>query len=246
MTPSLSFLRRLPGTGRVLRALGISGVPATGYFGAGWSLSTLLLLYWIETVLVTLVVSVLILVHRHRTRKAGHWNAESTVTTTRKGRTTTRTRKTTFLVSFLQIMVFFTAGHGVFVAVFVLQVFPQEIGPAARVSVAALTDGLVAIALFLLASLLLDFRGIGERPFRWVERLAGRARGRMIVTHLTIIFGATAMSVFEAPLAFLAVFVGLKSLVDLGGLLPDREARLSAARTAEADEQVLPPTGMTA
>lgn len=39
----------------MLRALGVSGVPAAGYFGAGWSLGTLLLLYWLETILVTLL-----------------------------------------------------------------------------------------------------------------------------------------------------------------------------------------------
>lgn len=225
MDAILSSLRRVPGAGRVLRALGIGGVPATGYFGAGWSLGTLLLLYWLETILVTLVVAILILRHRHATRRAGHWGSEYSVTTTRGGRTTTRSGTTTFLKSFLGVMVPFTAGHGIFVFVFVFLVFPQEVGPAARLSPDALADGMTAIALFLLASLLLDLPGIGERPFGWVERLAQRAQGRMLVTHLTIIFGATAMAALDAPVAFLVVFVALKSLLDLGDLLPDRDAR---------------------
>jgi hypothetical protein len=223
VTASLSSLRRLPGAGRVLRALGLGGVPATGYFGVGWSLGTLLLLYWLETILVTLVVAVLILRHRDATRKAGHWSSEYSVTTTRGGRTTTRSGS--FLGSFLGVMIPFTAGHGVFVAVFALLVFPQEIGPEARVSPGALADGMIAIAAFLLASLIFDLLGIGERPFHWVERLAQRAQGRMIVTHLTIIFGAAAMAAFEAPVAFLVVFVALKSLLDLGGMLPDSDPR---------------------
>jgi len=234
LTPSLFLLRRLPGMGRVLRALGIGGVPAAGYFGAGWSLGTLLLLYWLETILVTLVVSLLIVRHRQATRRAGHWNAEYTVTTTRMGRRTTRTANTTFLKSFLAVMVPFTAGHGVFVAAFAFLVFPDQLGPAARVSLDAVGDGLAGIAIFLLASLLFDLRGIGQRPFGWVDRLAQRAQGRMIVTHLTIIFGAGAMAATEAPLAFLAVFVALKSLLDLGGLLSDREPKPKAARPAEA------------
>jgi hypothetical protein len=234
VNPSLSLLRRLPGMGRVLRALGIGGVPAAGYFGAGWSLGTLLLLYWLETILVTLVVAVLILRHRHATRTAGHWNAGYTVTTTRWGRTRTRTANTSFLKTFLGVMVPFTAGHGVFVLVFAFLVFPDELGPGARVSLDALADGMAGIGIFLLASLLLDLRGIGQRPFRWVDRLAQRAQGRMLVTHLTIIFGAAAMAVFEAPLALLAVFVVLKALLDLGGLLPDREPKPKAARPAEA------------
>lgn len=228
MHSRLSFLHRLPGTGRVLRAVGIGGVPAGGYFGAGWSVGTLLLLYWLETVFVTLLVSLLIVIHRARSRKAGHWNREYTVTTTRNGRTTNRTGRTTFLKTFLAVMIPFTAGHGVFVAVFVFQMFPQEIGPGARVSWEALADGAAAIGLFLLTGLLFDLRGIGERPFRWVEGQAGRAQMRMIVTHLTILFGAVALAVFEGAFAFLAIFVGLKSLVDLGGVLPDREAKPEA------------------
>jgi hypothetical protein len=215
----LSFLRRLPGTGRVLRALGISGVPATGYFGAGWSVSTLLLLYWVETVLMTLVISVLIVIHRRATRTGGRWSAGHTVRSSWGDRRGT----TSYLASFLSLMVPFTAGHGIFVAVFVFQAFPQTFGPDARPSLDALTDGMIAIGLFLLASLLLDLPGIGRQPFHWLERLTRRAKGRMFVTHLTIIFGAAALAAFEAPIAFLAVFVGLKALLDLGGLLPDRD-----------------------
>jgi hypothetical protein len=224
----------------VLRALGLGGVPATGYFGAGWSLGTLLLLYWLETILVTLVVAILVVRHRHATRKAGHWNSEYSVTTTRGGRTTTRSGTTTFLKSFLGVMIPFTAGHGIFVAAFAFLVFPEEIGPAARVSPDALADGMIAIAVFLFVSLLFDLPGIGERPFQWVERLAQRAQGRMIVTHLTIIFGAGAMAAFEAPLGFLVVFVALKSLLDLGGMLPDRDPRPKVPRAVKALGRRLP------
>ena len=208
MNASLSTsLSRLPGAGRVVRALGLGGVPATGYFGAGWSLGTLLLLYWLETILVTLVVAILILRHRSATRKAGHWNTAYSVTTSRGGRTSTRSGKTTFLKGFLGVMVPFTAAHGIFVAVFVFLVFPQELGPAAHVSPGALAGGLVAIAAFLLAGLVFDLWGIADRPFSWVERMTHRAQGRMVVTHLTIIFGAGAMALLEAPLGFLVVFV---------------------------------------
>jgi hypothetical protein len=233
-------LRRLPGAGRVVRALGLSGVPATGYFGAGWSLGTLLLLYWLETILVTLVVAILILRHRSATRKAGHWNTAYSVTTSRGGRTSTRSGKTSFLTGFLGVMVPFTAGHGIFVAVFAFLVFPQEIGPAAVVSADALADGMTAVAVFLLASLLLDLPGIAERPFSWVEGLANRAQGRMVVTHLTIIFGAGAMALLEAPLGFLLVFVVLKSLLDLGGMLPARDPGPKVPRAVKALGRRLP------
>lgn len=236
MSARLSSLRRLPGAGRVLRALGLGGVPATGYFGAGWSVGTLLLLYWLETILVTAVVSFLIVCHRRSTRKAGHWSGS--VAFTSGGKTTIRSA--TFLQSFLGVMVPFTLVHGVFVAAFAFLVFPQELGPPAGVSADAVTDGLTAIAVFLLASLLFDLPGIGARPFHWVERLANRAQGRMIVTHLTIILGAGAMFALDAPLGFLVVFVGLKSLLDLGGMLPDRPPKPQASRAVKALGRRLP------
>lgn len=127
----LSFLRRLPGMGRLLRTLGISGVPVTGYFGAGWPLGTLLLLYWLETILITLVVAALILLHRRSTRKAGHWNHDYTITFERQGKETTRTGKTTFLRYFLGIMIPFTAVHGIFVLLLALFVFPEHLGAEA-------------------------------------------------------------------------------------------------------------------
>lgn len=212
-------LRRLPGAGQVVRALGVGGVPATGFFAAGWSIGTLLVLYWLETILVTVVVSVVILGHRRATRSANRRHDPS-----RGQRSSNGSHGASTLRDFLSVMVPFTAGHGVFVAAFAFLVFPQEVGPEAGVSFVALRDGLLGITIFILAGLVLDLVRIGRRPFQWVERMRYRAQGRMIVTHLTIIFGAAAMSAFDTPAAFLAVFVALKSLLDLGGMLPDREA----------------------
>lgn len=221
--------------GRLLRTLGISGVPATGYFGAGWPLGTILLLYWLETVLVTLVVAALIVRHRRTTRKAGHWNVEPIMTTT-----SSRRSKTTFLGAFLGVMLPFTAAHGVFVAIFAFLFFPERLGSDASVSFRALALGMGGIALFLGAGFLLDLLGVAQRPFRWVERLAERAQGRMLVTHFSILFGGGALAIFGAPLAFFAVFVGLKSLFDLGGLLPDREPRRKPPRPLGSLDRRLP------
>ena len=219
MSTAAVTLRRLPGAGQVVRALGVGGVPATGFFAAGWSIGTLLVLYWLETILVTVVVSVVILGHRRATRAANRRNDPS-----RGQRSSSRSHGASTLRDFLSVMVPFTAGHGVFVAAFAFLVFPQEVGPEAGVSFTALLDGLLGITIFILAGLVFDLVRIGRRSFQWVERMRYRAQGRMIVTHLTIIFGAAAMSAFDTPAAFLAVFVALKSLLDLGGMLPDREA----------------------
>jgi hypothetical protein len=203
---NLSLLRRLPGAGRLLRALGASGVPVAGYFGAGWPIGTMLLLYWIESVLV--ILSVVVLVQRHRAVTSGPGR--------RAG------GNDSFLGEFLSVVVTFTLGHGVFVALFAFLVFPDLIGPSAGVSARSLGVGALSIAGFLLAGLLFDLYRVGEQPFGWVRRYGDQAKRRMVVTHLTIIFGAIALFATESPIAFLAVFVGLKAVADLVAILAER------------------------
>lgn len=215
---------------RLLQALGVNSVPAVGFFGQGWSLGTTLALYWLETVLVIVLVSVRIVLHRRLTHKAGHWNIPYETRTTVAGRTTVRTGTTTFLASFLGVMVPFTAGHGLFLGLLVALVIPEFAGAAEGVAPADLANGALAIAVFLGIGLLVDLIGLADRPFRWIERVAERAQGRMFVTHLTIIFGMMAMAYWQAPVALFAVFFGLKTLVDLGSLMPQPEPRLEPPR----------------
>jgi hypothetical protein len=214
---------RLPWVGRLLQALGVNSVPAVGFFGQGWSIGTTLALYWVETVLVIVLVAVRIVLHRRLTRKAGHWNVPVETRTTVAGRTSVRHSRTTFLAGFLGIMVPFTAGHGLFLGMLILFVLPDFAGHSEDVSLADAEAGALAMAAFLGLGLLFDVIGLRDRPFRWVERITERAQGRMFVTHLTIIFGMLAMAVWEAPAALFAVFIGLKTLVDLGSLMPERE-----------------------
>jgi len=221
---------RLPWVGRLLQALGVNSVPAVGFLGQGWSIGTTLALYWVETVLVIALVATRIVVHRRLTRKAGHWNVPLETRVTVARRTSIRHGQTTFLAGFLGIMVPFTAGHGLFLGLLIFLVLPEFGGPAAGVALADLETGALAVAMFLVMGLLFDLIGLRDRPFRWIERVAERAQGRMFVTHLTIIFGMLAMSVWEAPAALFAVFVGLKTLVDLGSLVPERVEPLEPPR----------------
>lgn len=210
----------LPVVGRVLQRLGVNSVPAAGFFAAGWSIGTILLLYWIETVLVTGATTWVILRHRRVTRKAGHWLA----VVARQGGAggSTEPEKASFLASFLGVMIPFTAGHGLFVLLLAFLVLPDVGLEGAGASAAALASALPWLAGLVLLGLGIDLVGLAERPFAWVERTAQRAIGRMIVLHLTIVLGMFAMAYLGAPRALFAVFVGLKTLVDLGAVLPVR------------------------
>lgn len=220
------LLQRIPGLGRLLQALGVNSVPAAGFLGEGWSIGTTLLLYWIETVVVILLVSLRIVLHRRWTRKAGHWAGETVVTTVSGGRRTTRHNRSTFLAGFLGVMVPFTAAHGIFVAAIAFLMLPQQGGEAAKVSFADLRLGASAMLAFLALGLTVDLVGLRHRSFGWIERVAQRAQGRMFLTHLTIIFGMGAMAWLEAPIGLFLVFAGLKLLGDLGGLFAKDEVAL--------------------
>jgi hypothetical protein len=221
-----ALVQRIPGLGRLLQALGVNSVPAAGFFGEGWSIGTTLLLYWIETVVVILLVTLRIVLHRRWTRKAGHFAAAYTVTTGSGSARQTRHGKTTFLAGFLGVMIPFTAAHGIFVAAIAFLMLPQQGGEAAKVSFADLRLGAAGMLAFLALGLLFDLVGLRDRSFHWMERLAGRAQGRMLLTHLTIIFGMGAMAWLEAPIGLFLVFAGLKLLGDLGGLFAKDDVAL--------------------
>jgi hypothetical protein len=240
-----SIVRRIPGLGRLLQALGVNSVPAAGFFGEGWSIGTTLALYWVETVLVIVLLSARIVIHRRLTRKAGHWNVGVTTTTKRGGQTTTKHSRTTHLVSFLAVMIPFTAAHGLFLAMILFLALPQMTGSAAAPSLADLRLGVLGVGALLVVGLLIDLIGIRDRPFRWIERATERAQGRMLITHLTIIFGLFAVSAFGGPGGLVAVFVGLKTLMDLGGLRPEKEPSPDPPRWLAGLDRMGAKDGMT-
>ncbi len=237
-------MRRIVGA---LQAVGVNSVPAVGLFAAGWSVGTALTLYWCENLLGILLVALRIWLHRRKTGKKGHWLARiETRGSAGAVRETGPAREAgsagTFLGSFLGTGLVFTAGHGVFLAVLLFQVLPAEGGGSAVLDPVAMGHGLVGVALFLALGFAFDLPGLAQRPFRWMQSLADRMMGRVIVVHLTIVLGMAAMEWLGGPIALFAVFVAFKTLVDLatwkqGGeaealrSLPDEPPRWAVAMT---------------
>lgn len=188
---------------RLLSLLGVNAVPAAGVFLSGWSSATALVLYWWENFFGSLLIAARIVVHRRVTRKRGHY-----------GGARTAAPRASFLAGFLSEMLLFTTAHGMFLAV-ILFFLSQQQGAAAGVNRTELEEGLVGMTGFLLAGLSIDLVGLRERPFAWLKHIADVALGRMLVVHLTIIFGGAAYAYFEQPRTFFGVFIGLKVLLDL-------------------------------
>ena len=58
----------------LLTALGLNAVPALGWFVGDWSAGTTLVLYWLETLIGTLLVAGRIVIHRRIRPSKGHWS----------------------------------------------------------------------------------------------------------------------------------------------------------------------------
>ena len=203
---------------RMGQALGINAVPAFGFFAADWSAGTTVAFYWFETVLLTTSAAALISAHRRKTRCAGHWLGIETGQQHARIRgeepVPTRARN-----DFLGVMIPFTFGHGIFVAMLTFLGLPNMTGEPAP-GLTELAAGALPAAVFVALGHFLDRIDLGTRPFAWVEGMARSLIGRMIVTHLTIIFGMGALAALGTPQALLGVFFVLKTGVDLAKRFP--------------------------
>lgn len=214
-----------------LQALGASAVPVVGTVAAGWSAATSLALYWCENLLGALLVAVLIASHRRLTRMRGHWRAQLGVTTrstaTVRGKSRIQTPKESgfrsFLSEFLTIALGFNFAHGVFLALLLGLFLPRQ--GAAPVDPIALRKGLLALAVFLLAGFAFQLSGLRDRPFSWLRRTAERSLGRMVLIHLSILFGMSLAAWTGRPERFFLVFIVLKLLLDVASSLPLREMK---------------------
>lgn len=192
---------------RLFQVLGVNSVPAFGVLAADWTAATALALYWCENILIALLVGLRLWLHRRATRKRGHWEAHLSGPR--------RTGSSTFLSDFLTGALVFTAAHGLFLGAILFLVIPEQFPEAGGVDLSALLQGIGVISLFLLLGFLYDAIHLASRTFAWVRRLATLVLGRVVVVHLTIIFGMVGMAWLGGPRGFFLVFAGLKTLSDL-------------------------------
>jgi hypothetical protein len=204
---------------RLLRFFAASLVPGGGYFLAGWSPSTTLALYWVETLVGALAMGLRIQLHRRWTGLGGHTrrriNAE--VMSTRASQTQQHAFGS-FLAEFLVISLVFTLAHGVFLAAilgFVLE----------RPNVDQARQGALGIVACHGLSLGLDTFRLETWPFARIREMSHKLLGRVVVVHLSIIGGMAFMAWRETPGAFFGVFVALKALTDFGSFLPQWNPR---------------------
>lgn len=197
-----------------LTALGINAVPAAGWFAGDWSPGTTLALYWLETLLGTLLLAGRILLHRRICPSRGHWEYEAP-----RQPGTFGGNRSTFLVSYLVPAVGFTAFHGFFLTMFGGFVMGKSVPLTQLFDVDDLLNGLLGIASFQVLDFALDLFGLRKRPFHWIERLSLQNMARVVITHLMII-GGMFVAIFLGARGFFSVFIVTKALLDCNFQLP--------------------------
>lgn len=197
-----------------LTVLGINAVPALGWLLGDWSSGTTLAVYWFETVTASLLIAARILVHRRVVRVRGHFRYE--VGRNMKG----AGAPMPFLKHFLPVSLMFSAAHAVFLGVLFVVLTANGRGADVRINGGELMLGCGLVLAFQAADFLIDLVRLRNRPFRWIEVMAERNMARVMIIHLTLIIGMAVAGYSDSPRGFFLVFVVLKTMNDLAGVVP--------------------------
>ena len=192
----------------LLFVLLINAVPLVGVKFFGWSVGVVLLLYWVENLLTAVFTTGRIELHRWLTRKSGHWRSGDQIDPRSSGQA--------LLAGYAPVAFIFTLAHGLFVGVFVFIVNENRPDwPMWAFSFEQFRSGAWQMLAVFAADFLVDALQMRSRSFAWIRAYQGQRLGRVVILHLTIIFGLGAVMLTESPLAVLYVLIGLKVLLDL-------------------------------
>jgi hypothetical protein len=199
----------------ILIVLLINAVPIVGVRYYGWSATNVLVLYWFENLMIAIATSIRIVAHKALTRKRGHWRRGTIGGVT----VNDKPMKSTLLGEYAVIAFVFTLAHGLFVGVLAYMFTTEHPDdPMWQFSWPQLERGIAAIGIMMGVELLADIATMRSRSFAWMKEYAQRRMSRILVLHLAIIFGTLAMAMTNSPFGVLYVLIGLKTLVDLGGV----------------------------
>jgi len=186
----------------------INAVPLVGVKWFGWSVGVVLMLYWVENLLTAVFTCLRIELHRWVTRKSGHWRSGGGIDPRSAGHT--------LLFEYAPVALMFTLVHGIFVGAFTFMVnVNRPDWPMWHFSFDQFRSGVLQLSAVFVADFLVDALQMRSRSFAWIRAYQGQRLGRVLIMHLTIIFGLGAVMVTESPFAVLYVLIGLKTLLEL-------------------------------
>jgi hypothetical protein len=221
-----------------ITALGLNAIPAVGWFVGEWSAGTMLVLYWLETLIGTLLVAIRIVLHRRIRPSSGHWKYQAPP----QGEGAATSKRSSYLSAFLVPALVFTFAHGFFLAVFGgMMIAKKTLSSEIRIEPDNLLAGLIGILIFQIIDFVVDVIRLGTRPFAWIERLGQISLSRVIVIHLTIIGGMAAVMFTGANRDFFGVFIFLKTLLNLSLVTPQWKPKTPPAWLSNMMDRIKSP-----
>ena len=195
----------------MLFVLLVNAVPLYGVKFLGWSVGTVLILYWLENLLIAVFTCARIWLHRRLTRKRGHYR-----TGTLGSQVNGKPSGQGLLGEYAVVAFVFTLAHGIFVVAIVF-LFGENRPDVAnwQFSFEQFRVGALQMLAVLTTDFAVDALQMRSRSFAWIKAYVGQRMGRVLVLHLAIIFGMWAMAASDSPLAVLYVLIALKTLWDL-------------------------------
>jgi hypothetical protein len=194
-------------------------VPLYGVIFLGWKVFPLMLLFWVENVIVGIfnVFKMLFC----KTEKPGKW-----------------VRKTAAISFFCVHYGIFTLVHGIFVFFLFggwidndsISLRPSNIANA--IGGFQIVWGILALFISHSASFVFNYIGKGEYQKSTLNQLMAEPYTRVVILHLTIIFGAFLMVLLGSPLAGLILLIAIKTFVDILAHL--KQHRQPVARLTKA------------
>jgi hypothetical protein len=203
----------------VAQALAINAVSIYGVFGFNWPIGTAIALYWSENILRGLLILVLVGVWRLFLRRWG-----GVASTNAPEKLTTR--------GYLTLSLALNGAHAVFLAVILGFVIPR-MSPAQRFEPRSFRQGLILVTILLLLELLARLLFLHRTSAPQIQGLANAYVRRVVVIHLTIVFGMFGIVLFDRATLLFGAFAALKTIADLAS--PSRMGRLPTEPVSEMD-----------
>jgi len=194
--------KRKSGTSSVIALIAVNLFPVYGVLMMGWEVFPVMLLFWSENIII------------------GFFNVLRMLTCY-PGKRDAWLAKIFMILFFIVHYGIFTSGHGIFI----FAIFGQRLPESGRdpglmnlwqiIAEYKLVYAMIALFASHGYSFVSNYLVRGEYKSATLQELMSRPYGRVILLHVTIIFGGMLMMLLKSPLSGLLLFIGLKIVMDL-------------------------------
>jgi hypothetical protein len=195
----------------------INAVPLVGIRYFGWLATTVVILYWWENLLTAVFTCARIAVHRHLTRKRGHWRGGVLGMRPYDAPQT----QPTLLGEYGQRALFGVLAWGVIIGVIGLEVSGRG-DPSWELPGKWLGETLASVFAAKMLEFLLDVPTLRTRSFAWIKAYAGQRLGQALVMGFIMFLGLVGAmgkhspwAIFQVPWVWLYLMIASKAAWDL-------------------------------